>query len=70
MQLIKVNYMVYVIEDKNFGQENYLRFYILFAGNRMRNTYLRIIASNKTVICSEAIFRQVQLPCSRYKDKH
>ena len=32
--------------------------------------YLRIIASNKTVICSEAIFRQVQLPCSRYKDKH
>ena len=42
----------------------------LFAGNRMRNTYLRIIASNKTVICSEAIFRQVQLPCSRYKDNH
>ena len=33
-------------------------------------TYMRIIASNKTVICSEAIFRQVQLPCSRYKDKH
>ena len=34
--------------------------------------YMRIIASNKTVMCSEAIFRQMQLPCSRYnyKDKH
>ena len=58
-------------EDFVSLRKTYVRFrYILpeevFAGNRMRNTYLRIIASNKTVICSEAIFRQVQLPCSRH----
>ena len=39
----------------------------------MRNTYFRIIATAgneiKTVNCSEAIFRQKQLPCSRYKNE-